>query len=58
MEKIGKFYYIEKNVCTNACHCGWNITIGGENVGDLVKIEEYLKNISEKGEKDEMQTNP
>ncbi len=51
MEKIGKFNLIEKHVCTEQCHCGWNIHLGGENVADLVRIIQFLKKLSKEKEK-------
>ena len=41
-KKIGKFNLIQKHVCTLICHCGWNIHIGGDNVADLIRIEQFL----------------
>ena len=43
MNKIGKFNLIEENECDLNCDCGWNITIGGEDKKDLVKLKKLLK---------------
>ena len=51
MKKIGKFNLIEKHVCTEQCHCGWHITIGGDNVADLVRIQQFLKELSNPNQK-------
>lgn len=43
MKKIGKFNLIKETVCELHCKCGWNIQIGGRDVGDLAEIKKYLK---------------
>lgn len=51
MNKIGKFNLLEKHVCTLRCHCGWHIKIGGEDVADLARIYQFLKELSKKENK-------
>lgn len=45
MKKLGKFNLIEENICDITCKCGWNITIGGDNKKDLVKIKKLLREL-------------
>ena len=46
MKKIGKFNLLSENICKLKCKCGWNITIGGKDNGDLIKIKKFLRTLS------------
>jgi len=42
-KKLGRINLLFEHTCDLKCDCGWNVTIGGDDIEDMKRIKDYLE---------------